>query len=164
MEFKLGPHQTLITKSDPWNFDSDGDAEQLEKQMIDFMLSNQGIGLAANQINIPKRVFVMGSESIPGFPKPFALFNPKIIEYSTEQVLDKEGCLSYPDLFLMVKRPSWIVAEYQDSLGNTKEIKIDGYLSKCFQHEYDHLDGICFVDRVSQLKLQLAMKKIGKKK
>lgn len=64
----------------------------------------------------------------------------------------------------MVKRPSWIVAEYQDSLGNTKEIKIDGYLSKCFQHEYDHLDGICFVDRVSQLKLQLAMKKIGKKK
>lgn len=99
MEFKLGPHQTLITKSNPWNFDSDGDAEQLEKQMIDFMLSNQGIGLAANQINIPKRVFVMGSESIPGFPKPFALFNPKIIEYSTEQVLDKEGCLSYPDLF-----------------------------------------------------------------
>jgi peptide deformylase len=106
----------------------------------------------------------MGSENIAGFPKPFALFNPKIIESSKEMVLDQEGCLSYPGLFLMVKRPNWIVAEYQDSQGNFKEIKIDGYLAKCFQHEYDHLEGICFVDRVSQLKLNLAMKKIGKKK
>lgn len=164
MEFKLGPHQTLIEKSDPWDFNTDGDAIQLESDMIDFMITNNGIGLAANQIGITKRVFVMGSKNIPGFPEPFALFNPKIIEASQEQVLDKEGCLSYPGLFLMVKRPSWVVAEYQDSQGNIKEIKIDGYLSKCFQHELDHLDGICFVDKVSQLKLNLAMKKIGKKK
>ncbi len=164
MSFKLGPHQTLITKSDPWVFDKDGDAEQLERDMIDFMLVNNGIGLAANQIDIAKRVFVMGSKNIPGFPEPFALFNPRIIESSQEQVLDKEGCLSYPGLFLMVKRPAWVVAEYQDSKGDTREIKIDGYLSKCFQHELDHLDGICFVDRVSQMKLNLAMKKIGKKK
>jgi peptide deformylase len=164
MEFKLGPHQTLITKSDHWDFSKDGDPEDLEKNMIDFMIKNRGIGLAANQINLNKRVFVMGSENIAGFPKPFALFNPKIIESSKEMVLDQEGCLSYPGLFLMVKRPNWIVAEYQDSQGNFKEIKIDGYLAKCFQHEYDHLEGICFVDRVSQLKLNLAMKKIGKKK
>lgn len=164
MEFKLGAHQSLITKSDNWKFGEDGDSEKLEKDMIDFMLANNGIGLAANQINITKRVFVMGSKNIPGFPEPFALFNPRIIESSTEQVLDKEGCLSYPGLFLMVKRPSWVVAEYQDSKGNLKEIKIDGYLSKCFQHELDHLDGVCFVDRVSQMKLNLAMKKIGKKK
>ncbi len=164
MDFKLGPHQTLITKSDPWDFGKDGDAEELERNMIDFMIKNHGIGLAANQINLNKRVFVMGSENIPGFPIPFALFNPKIVEASKEMVLDQEGCLSYPGLFLMVKRPSWVVAEYQDSQGNIKEIKIDGYLAKCFQHEYDHLEGICFVDRVSQLKLNLAMKKIGKKK
>lgn len=164
MDFKLGPHQTLITKSDPWSFGTDGDAEELERHMIDFMINNNGIGLAANQINLNKRVFVMGSRNIPNFPDPFALFNPRIIESSKELVLDQEGCLSYPGLFLMVKRPSWVVAEYQDSLGNIKEIKIDGYLAKCFQHEYDHLDGICFVDRVSQLKLNLAMKKIGKKK
>ncbi len=164
MDFKLGPHQTLITKSEPWVFGSDGDAEELEKNMIDFMIKNHGIGLAANQIDLNKRVFVMGSENILGFPKPFALFNPRIIEVSKEVSLDQEGCLSYPGLFLMVKRPTWIIAEYQDSQGNFKEIKIDGYLSKCFQHEYDHLEGICFVDKVSQLKLNLAMKKIGKKK
>lgn len=164
MQYQLGPHPTLISKSDSWNFSTDGDAEELERSMINFMLTMNGIGLAANQIAMTKRVFVMGSENIPGFPKPFALFNPRIIEYSDKQVVDKEGCLSYPGLYLMVKRPEWILAEYQDSKGNTKEIKIDGYLSKCFQHEYDHLDGICFVDRVSQLKLNLAMKKLGKNK
>jgi peptide deformylase len=164
MNFKLGPHQTLVQKSDPWNFDQDQDAEVLEKELIDFMLANNGIGLAANQVGLAKRVFVMGSNNIPGFPTPFALFNPKIIQASEEMVLDKEGCLSYPDLFLMVKRPTWVVAEYQDSKGNINEIKIDGYLAKCFQHELDHLDGVCFVDKVSQMKLNLAMKKIRKVK
>jgi peptide deformylase len=163
-EFKLGPHQSLIMKSDTWIFDRDGDAELLEKQMIDFMLTNKGIGLAANQVNITKRVFVMGSYDIPGFPAPFALFNPRIIESSKEQILDREGCLSYPGLYLTVKRPQWVVAEYQDGQGTSREIKIDGYLSKCFQHELDHLDGVCFVDRVSRLKLNLAMKKLGKNK
>lgn len=164
MEFKLGPHESLIQPSTNWEFGVDGDAEQLEKDMIEFMLTNKGIGLAANQIGLTKRVFVMGSNTIPDFPVPFAVFNPVIKESSTEMVLDDEGCLSYPGLFLKVKRPNWIVAEYQDSKGTVKEIRIDGYLSKCFQHEFDHLNGICFVDRVSQMKLNLAMKRIRKNK
>jgi peptide deformylase len=106
----------------------------------------------------------MGSNTIENFPAPFAVFNPRILEASSELVLDREGCLSYPDLFLTIKRPTWIIAEYQDSEGNLKEIKVDGYLGKCFQHELDHLDGICFVDRVSQMKLQLAMKKLRKQR
>jgi peptide deformylase len=164
MEFKLGPHDTLVQSSTPWDFSADNNAEQLEAAMCDFMISAGGIGLAANQVGLAKRVFVMGSNNIPGFPAPFALFNPRIIESSTELILDQEGCLSYPGLFLMVKRPTWVVAEYQDSQGNTKEIKIDGYLAKCFQHELDHLDGVCFVDKVSQMKLNLAMKKLRKVK
>jgi len=164
MEFKLGPHESLIQPSTNWDFTVDGDAEQLEKDMIEFMLANRGIGLAANQIGLTKRVFVMGSNTIPNFPTPFAVFNPVIKEASIESVLDQEGCLSYPDLFLIVKRPRWIVAEYQDSKGTVKEIRIDGYLSKCFQHEFDHLNGVCFVDRVSQMKLNLAMKRIRKNK
>jgi peptide deformylase len=164
MEFKLGPHESLIQTSTPWNFNTDGDAEELEKSMIDFMINSHGIGLAANQIGITKRVFVMGSNNIEGFPAPFALFNPVIKEASSELVLDEEGCLSYPGLYLKIKRPAWVVAEYQDSKGNIHEIKVDGYLSKCLQHELDHLNGVCFVDRVSQMKLQLAMKKIRKKK
>ena len=160
MEFKLGPHKSLIEKSESWNFLVDQNAEELEQAMIKFMLEANGIGLAANQIGLTKRVFVMGSENIPGFPKPFALFNPKIIESSKELVLDQEGCLSYPGLFLTVKRPSWVIAEYQNSKGDLIEAKFEGYLAKCFQHELDHLDGVCFVDRVSQLKLNLAMKKL----
>ena len=162
MEFKLGPHDTLVQISTPWNFSIDSDAEQLEKSMCDFMIEASGIGLAANQIGLSKRVFVMGSNNISGFPAPFALFNPRIIEASTEMILDQEGCLSYPGLFLTVKRPSWIVAEYQNSRGDTIEAKFEGYLAKCFQHELDHLDGICFVDKVSQMKLNLAMKKLRK--
>jgi peptide deformylase len=164
MEFKLGPHDSLVQSSTDWRFGVDGDAEQLEKDMIEFMLTNRGIGLAANQIGISKRVFVMGSNTIPDFPAPFAVFNPVIKEASSELVLDEEGCLSYPGLFLKVKRPSWVVAEYQDRQGTVKEIRVDGYLSKCFQHEFDHLNGVCFVDRVSQMKLQLAMKRIRKNK
>jgi peptide deformylase len=164
MEFKLGPHDTLVQSSTPWDFSADGDAEQLEKDMCNFMIAAGGIGLAANQIGLAKRVFVMGSNNIEGFPAPFALFNPRITEASSEMVLDREGCLSYPGLFLTINRAEWIVAEYQDSQGNTKEVKIDGYLAKCFQHELDHLDGICFVDKVSQMKLNLAMKKLRKVK
>ena len=164
MDFKLGPHDSLVQQSTPWEFGVDGDAEALEKAMIDFMLTNKGIGLAANQVGLTKRVFVMGSNTLEGFPAPFALFNPRIIEASEETVLDEEGCLSYPGLYLKLKRPSWVIAEYQDSKGNFNEIKVDGYLSKCFQHELDHLDGVCFVDRVSQMKLQLAMKKLRKVK
>lgn len=164
MEFKLGPHSSLIQKSDPWDFSKDPNAEELEKEMIRFMIESKGIGLAANQIGLTKRVFVMGSYNIAGFPEPFALFNPKIIEESKEYVLDEEGCLSYPGLFLKIKRPNWIIAEYQNSKGDTIEARFDGYLSKCFQHELDHLDGICFVDKVSPLKLNLAMKKLRKVK
>ena len=164
MNYKLGPHESLITPSTAWEFGVDGDAEQLEKDMIEFMIASNGIGLAANQIGLTKRVFVMGSTRIPDFPEPFAVFNPIIKEASSEMKLDQEGCLSYPNLFLMVKRPEWVVVEYQDSKGNLNEARIEGYLAKCFQHEYDHLNGVCFVDRVSQMKLNLAMKKIRKNK
>jgi peptide deformylase len=162
MEFKLGPHGTLVQKSQLWDFLLDGHGETLEKAMCEFMIANNGIGLAANQIDIAKQVFVMGSNNIPGFPAPFAVFNPRIVEASTEIVLDQEGCLSYPGLFLTVKRPSWIVAEYQNAKGDMIEARFEGYLAKCFQHELDHLDGICFVDKVSPLKLNLAMKKLRK--
>lgn len=164
MNYNLGPHESLVQISTPWDFEKDEDAVQLEQTMIEFMKQNHGIGLAANQLGITKRVFVMGSDNIEGFPTPFAVFNPVIVEASKELIIDEEGCLSYPGLYLKVKRPEWIIAHYQDSAGNFNEIKIDGYLSKCFQHELDHLNGICFVDRVSQLKLNLAMKKLRKVK
>jgi peptide deformylase len=164
MEFKLGPQPSLIEVSTPWVFGVDGDAVALEKAMCEFMIENHGIGLAANQIGLTKRVFTMGSYNIEGFPEPFALFNPKILKVSEEEDLMKEGCLSYPDLWLSIKRPSIIEVEYQDSLGNTHEVAMSGLIARCFQHELDHLNGVCFVDIVSPMKLQLAMKKIRKSK
>jgi peptide deformylase len=164
MNYKLGPHQSLVEISTDWIFHQDGDAEDLEKSMIEFMLANSGIGLAANQIGFAKKVFVIGSKNIPGFPEPFAIFNPKILKYSEETILYKEGCLSYPNLWLNVKRPKYIIAEYQNSKGDTITAEMDGLVARCFQHEYDHLLGICFVDKVSSMKLQLAMKKIRKLK
>jgi peptide deformylase len=162
MDFKLGQHDSLKIVSSIYDFDRDGDAELLERNMIEFMIANRGIGLAANQIGLTKRIFVMGSETHTDFPLPFAIFNPVITETSKEMILDQEGCLSYPGIWLQIKRPKWIVASYQDSQENHKEIKLDDYPSKCFQHELDHLDGVCFVDKVSKLKLNLAYKKARK--
>lgn len=164
MEYKLGPHNSLIVQSDPWVFNTDPDPLQLEREMCEFMVRAGGIGLAANQIGLTKRVFTMGSYDNPGYPQPFALFNPRILEASKDMVLDQEGCLSYPGLYLNIKRPSWIIGEYQNSKGDLIEAKFDGYLAKCFQHELDHLNGVCFVDIVSPLKLKLAMNKIRKSK
>jgi peptide deformylase len=159
MTFDLEHTPILRTKSEDWDFSVDKDAENLEEEMIKFMLANNGIGLAANQIGISKRVFVMGHLAHSNFPKPFALFNPEILEASKEQVLDQEGCLSFPDIWLTVKRPTWVKVRYFDSAGKEHIEKYEGYVSKCFQHELDHLNGICFVDKVSKLKLQLALKK-----
>jgi peptide deformylase len=164
MGFNLGPQETLIQVSTSWEFGIDGDAELLEQQMCEFMIANYGIGLAANQIGIAKRVFVIGSKNIGGFPEPFAVFNPKILRVSEEHELMKEGCLSYPDLWLSIKRPSVIEVEYQDSKGNIHEAAMSGLIARCFQHELDHLNGICFVDIVSPMKLKLAMNKLRKKK
>lgn len=161
-KYSLEHTEALSSVSEDWDFSKDVGAEQLEQDMIEFMIANKGIGLAANQIGLTKRVFVMGSYNIPGFPQPFAVFNPKIIEASEELVLDQEGCLSYPGLYLTVKRPEWVIVEYQNSKGDIIEAKFDGYLSKCFQHELDHLNGICFVDKVGATKLQLALKKLRK--
>jgi peptide deformylase len=167
MVFKLGPYESLAQTSTEWLFDSaqsKAQALELETAMIDFMIANKGIGLAANQIGITKRVFTMGSNNIEGFPFPFAAFNPKIVSVSTEEDLTEEGCLSYPDLWLKVKRPTNIVVEYQDCDSNTHTVEMSGLIARCFQHELDHLNGVCFVDKVSPMRLQLAMKKLRKRK
>jgi len=163
IDYKLGLHEALNQASDVWEFDKEKyDPEKLEWDMCNFMIQDKGIGLAANQIDLKKRVFVMGSEDLPNFPKPFALFNPTVLEASKETILDTEGCLSFPGLLLKVTKPTWIVGQWQNAKGETKEGRIEGYLAKCFQHEFDHLNGVTFLDRVGKLKLQLAMKKLNK--
>lgn len=163
-DLNLDNKNSLKLLSSKWDFDSDGDAELLSKNMIDLMLSSNGIGLAANQVNLSKRLFVMGHENHSDFPKPFAIFNPEIISVSDDQDLNVEGCLSFPGIYLKIKRPNWIIAKYFDYKGVERELKLSGYAATCFQHEYDHINGICFVDKVSQMKLNLAIKKLRKQR
>ena len=138
------------------------DPVELEKNMIETMLILDGIGLAANQVGIETRVFVMGHRDNPEAAQAF--FNP-VVTANTEDIADmEEGCLSFPGIYVKVKRPTKIKARWQNSRGEFEEGEFDGYNCKCFLHEYDHLEGIVFQDRVSTLKWAMAVKKTNKRK
>lgn len=133
------------------------DPVQLEKDMIQLMLERDGIGLAANQVGIPVRMFVMGHRDNPEMAQAF--FNPMVVA-CTDDVEDREeGCLSFPGIYVNIKRPKKIRVQWQDSKGQTQQDEFDGYNCKCFLHELDHLEGIVFKDRVSTIKWALAVKK-----
>lgn len=161
-ELKYAPYDLLSQKVEPFDF-SKQDPEKIEKDMIEVMQMHHGVGLAANQIGLNSRVFVAGSDNINGFIKPRAFFNPVILKVSDDVGISQEGCLSFPGLWLKVKRPEWIEVAYHDIKGNVVEARVDGYLAKVFQHEHDHLEGICFIDRVSRLSFYMAQKKLAKK-
>ena len=116
-----------------------------------------GLGLSANQIGINKRVCVVNMGD-----KNWIMFNPKIVERSTEQSIFSEGCLSYPGLYLKVPRSNSITVQFQAMNGQWVEQKVDGLASVCIQHELDHLDGIVYTDRVSPIKLEQAKRKVKK--
>ena len=120
-----------------------------------------GIGLSANQIGIMERVFIM-YENI-NTRNILTCFNPKILELSKEQVLIDEGCLSYPGIWLKLKRPIAIKVEFEDEKGKKHDKEMTGLPSRIFQHEHDHMEGTDFTRLASPLKLQLAIKKLKKK-
>lgn len=148
----------LKTKSTPWLFDSNislEEAKTLEVDMVQTMITSRGIGLAANQVGITKRVFAIHLKG----QVPFCMFNPEVISKDAEEDTSEEGCLSFPNLWLKVKRPKKILAKYLDRQGKECTIELKGIDARCFLHELDHLDGVCFTDRVSKLKLDMALKK-----
>jgi peptide deformylase len=121
------------------------------------MLALDGIGLAANQVGVRARMFIMGHRENPEMAQAF--FNPVVLS-NTEEIEDiEEGCLSFPGIYVKVKRPKKIRVQWHDSKGEIQTDEFDGYNCKCFLHELDHLDGICFTSKVSKLKLDLAKKK-----
>ena len=137
------------------------DPVQLEKDMLNLMYQCDGIGLAANQVGERVRMFVMGHKDSP--EPGMAFFNPKVVE-NTETIADlEEGCLSFPGIFVTIKRPTAIKAQWQNSKGEVKEATLTGYECKCFLHELDHLEGIVFQDRVSSIKWALGVKKSKRK-
>lgn len=133
------------------------DPIQLEKDMLETMYEHDGIGLSANQVGIRARVFVMGHRDNP--EAGMAFFNPVVLENTSEIEDLEEGCLSFPGIFVKIKRPTAIKARWQNSRGEVMEGTFEGYECKCFLHELDHLEGIVFKDRVSSLKWSMGSKK-----
>jgi peptide deformylase len=134
------------------------DPVALKAEMVEFMLANNGIGLAANQIGLDAQVFVMGDS----VENSTMCINPTVLQYTSDTQDDLEGCLSFPNMFVKIKRPKEILAQYWDE--NLKEcvVKIEGYSAKCYLHEMEHLLGITMKDRVSKLKWDMAAKKARK--
>ena len=125
-------------------------------EMVGIMIDNNGIGLSANQVGLDKSFFVMGSED-DGY---LTIINPEIKTVSDEKISISEGCLSFPDLYIHIIRPKEIVTKFIDLEGHEQDnIKFDGMAARVFLHEYDHLQGITFNNRVSAMKLKMAKNK-----
>jgi peptide deformylase len=142
----------------------DADIRTLVDDMIESMYAADGIGLAAIQIGVPKRVLVMDIDQKDGKKNPRAFINPKILWASEELATFEEGCLSVPEIWEDVARPAKIRAEYLDRDGKRHEMEADGLFATCLQHEMDHLNGVLFIDHLSKLKRSMALKKLQKAK
>jgi peptide deformylase len=142
----------------------DDDLRALMDDMLETMYAAPGIGLAAVQIGVPKRVIVIDLDQKEGERNPRAFINPKIIWASDEMAVFEEGCLSVPEIWDDVERPARIKAEYLDRDGKKQILEADGMLATCLQHEMDHLNGVLFIDHLSRLKRSMAIKKLTKAK
>jgi peptide deformylase len=142
----------------------DGAVKALMHDMLDSMYAANGIGLAAVQIGVPKRIIVMDLAQKEARKEPRVFINPKILWASDEMAVCEEGCLSVPEIWEEVERPAQIRAEHLDLDGKLVTLEAEGLLATCLQHEMDHLEGILFLDHLSRLKRAMAMKKLSKAK
>ncbi len=142
----------------------DDETRKLADDLLDSMYAADGIGLAAVQVGVPKRMLVMDIAQAQGKREPKVFINPKILWASEEMAQMEEGCLSVPEIWDDVERPAKIRAEYQDRDGKVQTLEADGLLACCLQHEMDHLDGVLFLDHLSKLKRSIALRKLTKAK
>ena len=152
--FKLIENTNTILATPLSGCSEDMNRQEMKDNLIETMEHFNGIGLSANQCGIMERVFVMYSDVKK--KEIIACFNPKIITESDEEVFMDEGCLTYPGLWLKVKRPDGIEVTYEDENGEKQERAMFGLECRVFQHEYDHMEGTNFTQKVSKLKLDMA--------
>ena len=138
----------------------DLDRDDVEEKVLDSMKNYNGIGLSANQIGIMERVFVMYSDVKKR--ETITCFNPEIVTKSDTEILMEEGCLTYPGLWLKVKRPDGIEVQYEDKSGEIQHQAMFGLECRIFLHEYDHMEGTDFTEKVSKLRLERAKKRLSK--
>ena len=140
----------------------DDELRGLVSDMFDTMYDAPGIGLAAIQIGIPRRLLVIDLSKEDKPPAPFAFINPEIIWSSDELSTYEEGCLSIPDVFDDVERPAEVKVSYVDEQGRQQEMHCTGLMATCIQHEIDHLNGVLFIDHLSRLKRSMVVRKFTK--
>ena len=155
------PNKLLRQVSEPVKKVGD-DERKLMDDMLETMYAAPGIGLAAIQIGIPKRIVVMDISREDNKKEPMYFVNPIIKIKNPEKATYEEGCLSVPDQFAEIERPNSCEVEYLDYYGNKQLIKAQGLLATCIQHEMDHLEGILFIDYLSKLKKSMIIKKLSK--
>ncbi|SFR84121.1 peptide deformylase [Sphingomonas jatrophae] len=160
------PDPRLRVKSTPVETFDDA-LQTLIDDMFETMYDAPGIGLAAIQIGVPQRVLVIDlqeDEDAEGKPvrNPRVFINPELFDPSDDKTLYNEGCLSVPDQYAEVERPTRIHARWRDRDGNSHEEALDGLLATCLQHEMDHLEGVLFIDHLSRLKREMLLKKLDK--
>ncbi len=142
----------------------DDDVRRLMDDMLQTMYAAPGIGLSAPQVGEGRRVIVVDVAREGEDKRPVRMANPEIIEASGAPLVSEEGCLSFPDMFAEVERPSTVRVRYVDENNETQEIDADGLLATCIQHEIDHLDGILFVDHISVVRRNMILRKMKKAK
>ncbi len=159
----IEPDPILRKKCEPLE-KVDDNVRKLMNEMLDIMYKAPGIGLAAIQIGILKRLVVIDISKEKEKKDPLFLINPEIMSRSETKSVYEEGCLSLPGQFAEVERPSECILKYLDLDGKEKNLKAKGLLSTCIQHEVDHLDGVLFIDYLSKLKKDMIIKKLIKHK
>lgn len=144
----------LRTKLEPFDFQkySSEEVQKICNDLIETMIHYEGLGLSANQVGLSHRVFVLWSNPT------MVCFNPKIVGYEGDEIFFSEGCLSYPNLYVKIKRPSYVRVRYQKPNGETVTDKLMGMTARVFQHELDHLDGIIYTSRANKLHLERGLR------
>jgi len=157
------PNEVLKKISDP--LENVGESEKkLVNDLFETMYNSNGIGLAAVQVGILKRILVIDVSTKEEEKNPLCFINPVIKKISDEKSVYEEGCLSIPDTFIEIERPKICEVEYINLDGKLENIKCDGLLSTCLQHEINHLDGKLIIDHLTKLKRDIIIKKISKNK
>ena len=147
-------HPVFNKELEQFEFDGKTDPKQISEDMIEMMKSANAAGLAANQLGLEHRVFVLNTA-----PDPLACFNPKIVHYSDKFAVLEEGCLTFPGLFVKIRRPAWVRVRFQDAEGNMQTETLNGMAARAFQHELDHLNGVNYLDKAKKIHLDQARRK-----
>ncbi len=150
LEIQTGSDNPILRQKSVDILKFDKKLKRFIKQMIETMLAENGVGLAAPQVGVNERLVILNFQLDRKKSKPIPLVNPEIIDVDTKTIIEEEGCLSLPGVFGKVKRQKTVTIRFKDENGDSRTLELDGLNSRAIQHEIDHLNGILFIDKVEE--------------